>query len=76
MWSEPVCYQARAAQTCLRQVGDQVCDLDSVMDFSKASLRPAHEPVRDPGRELDSVIEFCQIPLRYPASEPARELVR
>jgi len=58
MWSEPVCYQVRAAQTCLRQVGNQVCDLDSVVDFSIASRRPAHESVRDPGRQLSSVIEF------------------
>ena len=72
------------ARTCLRQVGnqvcDQVCDLDSL---AKTSRRPGREPIRVPGRELDSVMEFAkfrytiQLATRSRAClRPASELVR
>ena len=44
------------ARTCLRQACDQVCDLDSVMEFNPAGRRPACEPAS----ELDNVIEFVK----------------
>jgi len=54
------------ARTCLQQVGNQVCDLDSVMEFSLNRSQTAREPAREPARELERN-GICQIPLRYSA---------
>jgi len=73
IWPEPVCDQVRDSSTCRdssnlsltgRKACDQACDLDSVMKFSQSRSQTSSRTL---GREL------CQIPLRYLASEPARE---
>jgi len=46
------------ARTCLQQVGNQVCDLDSVMEFSLKQV--ADQLVNQLARELDRVMEFAK----------------
>jgi len=52
------------ARTCLRQVENQVCDqvcgLDSVMEFGPSRSQTNSRPAREPVHELDSVMEFAE----------------